>query len=128
MKNGVLFIGADNEFEDFPEISYEWNPFLLRSIVDNYYPDTLRVIDPINTDMRYQRGVIVLKNSDYESIDQIVADVMIKNGRYSIREGDFLSFLRMNGLTENVIPQQYKSSRHIEYNPREEIYMFKCKE
>ena len=122
MHDGILFLGSDIDFSIFPKVDYEWNGFLLRSIINEYLSNKYRIIDSTFTDMRYLRCAVVMKNSGFSSIDQIIAFKLKCDGKSTASTSTLISILRMNGLTDNTIPIQFKTSKYWGYNKREQVY------
>ena len=109
----LSMIGFDN-FENLPEIQYEWNSFLLVSIIKKYNLG-LRLVSPAIRDRRYNKEVIVSKESSYYHLDDIVYDMLVKNGINFIDESNLLSFLVINHLVSKVIPKELFDSKILNY-------------
>lgn len=114
MTNDVLPLQNCVEFDEYPEIGYKWNEFLLGSILETFI-DEVRVVYPLIKDRRYQKGIAVTAKSKLKSYPEIVAYVMISNDIQSMSESQFLSFLVIHGLTRKVIPQELMNSEYIKY-------------
>jgi len=97
-------------YDIFPECGYQWNGFLLESIITEY--DTgFRIIYPQIRDRRYLRGIIVSEDSQYDSFDDLVVGILKKNSIRSISESGLEKFLRNCGIITNTLPHElYKSS------------------
>lgn len=102
------------DFSKFPKIEYEWNSFLLVSIIE-HYDIGFRVINPKNKDRRYQKSIIVEKDRPYTKFDEVVVEYLRKNNIMEISENNFLSFLILNGLVRKVIPKELQESQIINY-------------
>lgn len=63
MKEGVLPL-QEIDYEELPDGNYEWNAFLLASIIEKYL-DEYTIIQPETKDRRYQRGIVVEKKQGY---------------------------------------------------------------
>jgi len=62
--NGII------NYDVFPECGYPWNEFLLESIITQY-DIGFRIIYPKYRNLRYQKGIIVPKDSLYNSVEDI---------------------------------------------------------
>lgn len=111
MDNGILPL-INIEFDDFPACEFEWNEFVLEAIVRKYYNE-LDIIQPSLKDRRYQRGVIVKKETDLFSYSQIVARKMLLIGKCKMTTSQFLSFLIINNLARKVIPSELNNSEFV---------------
>lgn len=114
MTNDVLPLQNCVEFDEYPEIGYKWNEFLLGSILETHI-DEIKVVYPLIKDRRYQKGIAVTTKSALKSYPEIVAYVMISNDIQSMCESQFLSFLVIHGLTRKVIPQELMNSDYVKY-------------
>ncbi|MDO4189683.1 MAG: hypothetical protein Q4E51_10115 [Lachnospiraceae bacterium] len=101
-----------DDFSELPEIGYEWNAFLLETIVTKYISE-LKIISPDYKDRRYQRSFIVMCDLGIESYSELVAYVFKNNGYISLSEGRFLSFLVVNGLAYKMIPKEIGNSEYF---------------
>ena len=97
-----------------PAIEYEWNEFLLRSIIDSYLPE-FRIIEPRTRDRRFERGVIVKTESNTTSYVDLIINVLSKNNITEISENKLHAFLIANDLSYKVIPKDLFVSEQIKY-------------
>ncbi|MCR5523953.1 MAG: hypothetical protein K6F64_10060 [Clostridia bacterium] len=106
MINGkyLSMIGFYN-FDTFPEISYEWNTFLLITIIEKYDINA-RIVEPAIRDKRYCKDIIVSTDSDFTCLGDIVKSVLIDNKISSIDEPTLLSLLIVNHLVVKVLPKE----------------------
>ena len=111
---GFLSMIGFDDFENLPSIQYEWNSFLLVSIIKKYELG-FRLVSPAIRDRRYNKEIIVLKDSGYYHLDDIVYDVLAKNGINFIDESNLLSFLVVNHLVSKVIPKELVDSKILNY-------------
>ncbi len=109
----LSLIGLD-DFSEFCDIEYEWNPFLLASIVENY-DIGYKIIQPQSRDRRYQKGFILQKESMINTYDELVVKTMKYHNVHTIRESQLLSFLIINHLTTKAIPKELQVSDIIMY-------------
>lgn len=113
--NGYLSMLGCDDFEDLPHIQYEWNSFLLVSIIKKYELG-FRLVSPAIRDRRYNKEIIVLKDSGYYHLDDIVYNLLAKNGINFIDESNLLSFLVINHLVSKVIPKELFDSKILNYS------------
>lgn len=109
----LSLIGLD-DFEDFMDVGYEWNTFLLASMVENYNMG-FKIVQPQARDRRYQKGIIIESDSSTDTYDGIVVATMKYHGIESLRENQFLSFLILNHLTIKATPRELQLSDIIKY-------------
>ena len=114
MRCGFVSLISFKDWHTLPNIGYDWNAFLLRSVVDKYI-ERLKVIETRATDRRYERGLIVDDGSEYVDYADIVVAVLRASGVSSINERDLLEKLIKNGLTSKVIPKELFVSDKIKY-------------
>jgi hypothetical protein len=114
--NDLGIISAINmyDFSQFPKINYEWNSFLLTSIIE-HYDIGFKIVNPKNIDRRYQKSIIVRNDKNYNQLDEIVDAYLIQNGINEISENNLLSFLLLNHLIRKVIPKELYESQIINY-------------
>ena len=112
--NDYLSMIGFTDFETFPTTAYEWNSFLLVSIIRKYDLG-VKLISPSMKDRRYNKEIIVSKNSDYHDLDDIVFALLAKNNITSIDESNLLSFLIINRLAAKVIPKELYNSKKLNY-------------
>ena len=111
MEDGILPI-ANLDFEDFPDWMYEWNEFILETIVVKYL-EGIDIIQPIMKDRRYQKGILVNANKGITSYPQVVANKMRQCGYEKMSESQFFSFLVVNNLTRKAIPNELSNNDYI---------------
>lgn len=93
------------DFGGFPECEYEWNGFLLESIITEHLSD-FRIIYPQVQDRRYHRGVILFADSPFTSFEDLVTCILQDSNILPISEKGMEIFLKMRGLIANVLPQE----------------------
>lgn len=109
--SAILF----DDFSQLPKMRYEWNTFLLTSLVENFNVG-YKVINPKNKDRRYQKGIIVKQDCKCESLDDLVFECLKQAGISEITEMDLLSFLLINGIVRKVLPKEIYNSTKLNYN------------
>lgn len=113
-KHGYLSMIGFDDFSDFPAIHYDWNSFLLVSVIKKYDLG-MKLISPAIGDRRYNKEIVVLKDSDYSHLDDIVYTLLVKNNINFIDESNLLSFLAINHLVAKVIPKEIFDSKILNY-------------
>lgn len=108
-KNDFVSLMDFEDFSDFLEMEYEWNTYILESIVRKYIP-TLEIVSQEYKDKRYHKSYIVKKEEKISSYAELVARVFKKNGYTTLSAGKLLSFLVVNGLAYANIPKELETS------------------
>lgn len=110
------FVSLQNiEFKDqLPQCKYEWNEFLLHSLVDNFMPE-FKVIGTKTKDRRYERGIIVYANSSLNSYEDIVISLMRSENISHLPESKMLSFLIINNLTYKMLPKELYEGNELKF-------------
>lgn len=109
----ISMIGYD-DFEKFPSIQYEWNTFLLISLIKRYDLG-YKTVSPVINDRRYNKEIIVPSNSEWNDLCDIVISLMKENNIVVIDEADLLSFLIIHHLVAKIIPKELYDSEKINY-------------
>ncbi|WP_430886147.1 helix-hairpin-helix domain-containing protein [Fusibacter sp. JL216-2] len=112
ISNGYLVISNFSDWQLLPSIRYEWNEFLLESIISWNSPN-LRVVQPEVTDRRYQKGIFVDSEFGLITYSGIIAHAMKLAGVSEASERSFYSFLVVNGFARKVIPGELYNSESI---------------
>ncbi|SEP84465.1 RNA polymerase, alpha chain C terminal domain [Lachnospiraceae bacterium RM5] len=111
IEDGILPL-LNIDFDDFPEWEYQWNEFVLETLVERCY-DNLKVIQPTMKDRRYQRGILVSKELNITTYPEIVANKMLLTGNEKMSESQFLSFLVIHNLARKAIPNELDNSDYV---------------
>lgn len=114
MKNDILPLMNFKDWDELPDIGFEWNQFLLHSVLE-LMGINLRIIETRTKDRRYERGIIVYGDSYFREYSEVVAHVLKKNNITEISENFMLSFMIVNGLTYKIIPKEIYNSEKIKY-------------
>lgn len=114
MSNGYISLINFADWEDFPEISYEWNVFLMRTIVNLRIPD-LRIVEIKTKDRRYERGIIIKSETDIVDYTDLVISFLKNMGIKEVSESNMLTLLVMNNLTYKMIPKELYASDKLKY-------------
>lgn len=114
MLKGYISLINFDEWEDFPEIPYEWNVFLMRTIVDLSISD-LRIVEIKTKDRRYERGIIIKSEADIMDYTDLVILFLKNMGIKEVSESNMLTLLVMNNLTYKMIPKEVYVSDKLKY-------------
>mgnify|MGYP003299838120 CR=1 FL=1 len=74
-----ISLGKITHFGSFPDAGFQWNSFLLEHYVAMYSPNYKLIHSNYNEGVCV--GAIVKKVSDIDTIDELIVDVLAKNGR-----------------------------------------------
>lgn len=114
-EDDILSMIDFDDFDEFPSLEYNWNPFLLVAIVSAYDFD-VEIIQPKFKDRRYQKSIIVRKSDRVASLEDIVMEKMKQAGILEFSEKQFLSFLCINRLVSKVIPKELREGETLKFN------------
>ncbi len=97
------------DFTCFPPSDYEWNGFLVETIISEL--DTgFKILAPQIKDRRYQRGIIVPINYPAFSFEQLVVNIMQHDNITTLSEAEMLNYLKNKGIISKIIPQELYDS------------------
>lgn len=115
LENGFISLINVEKFDELPEFSVPWTPYLIKSIIDNYLPH-YKIIESNHTDRRYERGIITKEESGVGDYVDLIVLLMKEKGLHSLTENKMLSFLMMNNLTYKAIPYDlYNTPERIRF-------------
>lgn len=114
MNEGLVSIMNFDSWQDLPDIGYEWNPFLLHKVLDNF-SDRYKIIETRMADRRYERGIVIDASLELKEYADVVGYFLKKKNIYEITENGLLSLLVVNGLAYKVIPKEIYNSEAIRY-------------
>lgn len=120
-KGGIVAISDSINLAELPEIGNEWNGYLLKSVVENF-GKRYKVVQVQNKNRRFIQFFIVRKDSELNFFDQVVADLMKKEGLLTISEGKMLSWLKEKGLQLKTVPVELKNSEWVKYDSKAETF------
>ena len=121
-KNGFYAFGSNIDFSGFPMCDYQWNGFLLESII-NEFNIGFRVLYPQERNRRVQRGVIVFDDSPHHSFEDLIVGIMTENNVYSITEAGLVTFLRMHGIITNTLLRELYEMPRMQF--KDEVFLIK---
>lgn len=114
-QEGYLSMIGYDDFDGLPEVNYEWNSFLLVSIIRQYKLG-YKLISPAIKDRRYNKEIVVRADLPVEALDDVVEYMLKKNGISYIDESNLLSFLVVHRLVSKVIPKELYDSGKLKYS------------
>lgn len=100
-------------WEDFPACGQEWNPFLLRSLVERCLSD-YEVVDTRRRDRRYERGIIV-PAGEGGSLEDLVVRLLQKRDIHELSEAEMLKFMLQEHLVYKMIPKELYLGQRMKY-------------
>lgn len=103
------------DFDNLLHVNYEWNSFLLVSIIRQYELG-YKLISPAIKDRRYNKEIVVRDDSTFEALDDIVECMLRESGISCMDESNLLSFLVVHHLVSKVIPKELYDSHKIKYS------------
>lgn len=104
-----------DSFDEFPDVGYTWNVFLLRSIIERSI-NIFRIVDTKARDRRYERGIVVSSEGTLNDYIDVVVHLIKCNGNTEISESNLLSLLVLNDLSYKIIPQElYGDQERLHY-------------
>ena len=120
MQNQYISLMAFDKWDQLPHIAFEWTPFLLRVIIEEYIPD-YKIIDSRSRTRSYEKGIVVDSESDFVDYTDIVIHAMRQHGSTEMAENELCKLLVDNGLTYKVIPKEVYASDKIKL--KEDTFM-----
>ena len=115
MQRGYVSLINFDAWDEMPDVGYEWNVFLLRSILDSYIKN-LSVVEIRAKDRRFERGIAVSRDSGISNYDELVVHVLRDMGYSELSENYMLTLLVVNNLTYKIIPKDLYTSDLICYD------------
>lgn len=109
---GFAALNCISDWKDFPVLKYEWNCFLLRSVIDMYIP-TLKVIESSVKDRRYEKGAVMDIHNSTNDYPTLVSNYLKANNVTEISENKLRTFLTEKGLTMQNIPRELYSCEQM---------------
>ena len=113
-ENGYLAMFAPFSFQEYPPCIFEWNVFLVKSIIEEFETG-FKILSPQIKDRRYLRGIIVGADHSAHSFEELVVHVMKANGNILFSELEFCEYLKQKGLIFNTIPQELYNCSDITF-------------
>ena len=114
MNHGFVSLMTVDFWDELPNIGYEWNGFLLHSVLirfSKYY----KIIEPIAKDRRFDKGIIVIKDTEIQDYMDVIIHLLKSLGKNEISEKDMTTLLIIHGLAYKMIPHEVYVSEKINY-------------
>lgn len=122
MQKQYISLMSFDKWNQLPYIGYEWNPFLLRVIIEKYIPE-LKIVESRSRTRAYEKGIAVGSESDFIDYTDIVVLTMKQHDKYEMAENELCKLLIDNGLTYKVIPKEIYASDKIKY--KDDVFAIK---
>ena len=103
--SGYYAISSIFSYKNFPVCDYEWNGFLLSSIIEEYQTG-FKIVSPQVRDRRYLRGILLKADDTIDSFEDLVLSQLKKDCIKEISDTDMFKYLKMHGLIIKVMPQE----------------------
>ncbi len=121
-ESGYYGIFAIYNYDTFPSVPYEWNEFLLQTVLEEYDLG-FKILEPNTKDRRFKRGIIVSKSCECNSFEDFVIEQMKSDSVKTILEADFSSYLRRKGLVLTTsIPQEFYGGDGVRFENGSFVY------
>ncbi len=114
MKEDYFSLITFDDFNLFPDIGYNWNKYLLYSIIKEYLHQ-YRLILTGRQDYRICNYVVIPDNSRIQTYSQLVANTMKLSGQNHLSSSEMEAFLVLKGLTIGHISIELKDSDDISF-------------
>ena len=95
--------------------------FLLSSIVTGYLPDTLKIIVPTVEDRRYVKEIIVEKENNINSYEELIISIVKENNLNGASVYRLESMLSSMGIIGRYLPKELYNSKNI-YIENDRLY------
>ncbi|MBE7030580.1 MAG: hypothetical protein E7409_04025 [Ruminococcaceae bacterium] len=112
-EDGFLFLRRISDFSVFPKIDYEWNVFLLESVVRIFGDENHRLILPRVDERRQVKSAMVPANSSYRQTEDVIRDVLDQVFGGSARLRDFVHYLTDRKIISKHIPSDILSGNRM---------------
>ncbi len=103
--SGYYAISSIFSYKDFPACDYEWNGYLLSSVIEEYKTG-FKIVSPQVRDRRYLRGVLLHADDPIDTFEDLVLSLLKKDGITELSDTDLYKYLKMHGLITKVMPQE----------------------
>ena len=113
--SGYLALSTIGDYSRFPKVVFDWNEFLLESIVLKFLPD-YRIIVPDIKNRRLQRNLILRLDMEIETFEELLVKLMIQDDVNHLNEESLIEYFKFKGLLfSNAIPEDLRSGKLIKY-------------
>ena len=113
---GFVAFNAIEDFHNFPTLEYDWNLYLLSSIIENYLSSTYSIIAPVARNRWYARGIVVANILGIRSYEDFIIMLLKWEERSFFTEKEIISILNTHGITYHQFPREmleYSSLRKV---------------
>ncbi|SFK67322.1 hypothetical protein SAMN04488569_10706 [Marinilactibacillus piezotolerans] len=111
-------------YNDLPNIEYEWNEFLLEDLIAKF-GKRIRLIDRKTNYSHFISSIAVPLNSNFKNYEDLVISVMKSNNKKSLNTREMLKLLQTSGLTSVAIPVELSNGEQLWFNPRSDLYQLR---
>jgi ERCC4-type nuclease len=104
---GFLVLSKIDDYFLFPKTDFEWNPFLLRSIVEKYMEDIINIIDIPTTDTYIMNSVLIDSQTETAGYESLLKTVLTakNNNKHPGTKNEVTAWLKEEGLIMGNIPK-----------------------
>ncbi len=112
------------DYDNMPDIGYEWNVHLLISVIEQYGLGFKCIFTQTST-RRHSVGVIVAADFPAQRYDQFVAMLLKEEGRVNLAVQSLNAYLQSKYLMYNTLPYELYHSDLFEYKNRDERFILR---
>jgi hypothetical protein len=102
------------DYRGLPDIGYDWNPFLLQDIIEDYIPE-YKFLERELKDRRYRCSSIVRSSSALNSIVDLI--IYVLENEYKDKENMTVQaiqqYLALRSIVLNILPYEFLSSERV---------------
>lgn len=112
---GYIAAGKIDNYIFYPDIGFSWNAFLLRSLVEKYFSEDIRLIDMPTTDTFAMNTIFVDSALDVDNYEELLSSVLKSehNKEPFLSIDDALNWLQGEGLILGEPPKCLTDGRVI---------------
>lgn len=115
-RDKYILIDSFNDFDLFPYVGFEWNEFLLESVLSRF-AQKVKIIQPPSVDRRSVRSIAVSRRDEFEKYEDVIRYILrleYSDKGFSSRE-DLESELRKRGLFIFSFVEQFFEEGFLSY-------------
>lgn len=104
---GFLTASKIDDYISFPKTDFEWNPFLLRSLVEKYMDDMIVITDIPTTDTYIMNSVFTDSRSEIDGYESLLRNIIrTRNSDRPFETADeLIDWLKEQGLIIGNVPK-----------------------
>jgi hypothetical protein len=104
---GFIAVSKIDDYISFPKIDFEWNPFLLRSIVEKYMDDMIGIVDIPTTDIYVMNSIFIDPQSETDSYESLLKNILTdeNNNKHFESAEEVINWMKEQGLIIGSIPK-----------------------